>query len=143
MPSAPLDPDPNGGLIRNETGPQRLIGYVLDVGQPDGQARCWLDLGPEHLNRHGVLHGGIATTLLDSASGATGSLTVDPSGKAPFLTISLNTHFLSPAKEGRVTATGKLTGGGRNLLFIDGVLQSEDGTLIATSHGVFKRVPQT
>lgn len=130
-------------IIHGETGPQRLIGYVLDVSNSagDGGARCWMDLNDSHLNRHGVLHGGIATTMLDSASGATGSMSVDPAGRAPFLTISLTTQFIAPVRAGRVTATGLITGGGRSTLFISARLESEDGTLIATSNGVFRRVP--
>ena len=128
-------------IIRDETGPQRLIGYVLNVGRADGCAECWLEVNETHLNRHGVLHGGIVSALLDSACGATGSLTVDKSGRAPFLTISLTTQFLAPAREGRVTATGRVVGGGRSLLFIEGKLTDEDGRLIATANGVFKPVP--
>ena len=135
-------PQPEEGhLIRDETGTQTLVGYVVDVSDPV-QGRCWLDVGPQHTNRHGVLHGGITSCLLDNASGTTGSLTVDRTGKAPFLTISLTTQFVGPGRQGRVTATGKVTGGGRSLLYIQGELVHEDGTLIATSTGVFKRVPQ-
>lgn len=129
-------------LITDETGTQRLVGYVVDVGHPDGRARCWLDLDARHLNRHNVLHGGIASMLLDSASGTTASKSVDPTGRTPFLTISLTTQFLAPGTPGRVTATGTITGGGRGLKFISAELTHEDGTLIATSTGVFKRVPQ-
>lgn len=132
---------PAEALIRDETGPQRLIGYVLDVGQADKRARCWLDLDARHLNRHGVLHGGIAATLLDSVCGATASLTVDDTGRVPFLTISLTTQFLAPASSGRVTAMGQVTGGGRSLLYIDGSLRDEQERLLATATGVFKRVP--
>ncbi|MGB7317923.1 MAG: PaaI family thioesterase [Planktotalea sp.] len=128
--------------IRNETGTQRLVGYVVEVGVEEGSARCWLDLDERHLNRHNVLHGGIATILLDNACGTTGSLTVDRTGLAPFLSVSLNVQFLAPGLPGRVTATGKITGGGRSLKFISGELRHEDGTLIAISNGVFKRVPQ-
>ena len=129
-------------LILNETGTQTLIGYVVDVSDPEGGARCWLDIGPQHTNRHGVLHGGIATAVLDNACGSTGSLTVDATGKAPFLTISLNTQFIAPAKAGdRVTATGRVVGGGRSTLFIAADLVDDAGRLIATCAGVFKRVP--
>ncbi len=128
--------------IRNETGTQKLVGYVIEVGHSDGGARCWLDLDERHLNRHNALHGGIATMLLDSASGATGSMTVDPSGLAPFLSVSLSVQFIAAGRPGRVTAAGRITGGGRSLKFISGELHHEDGTLIATSTGVFKKVPQ-
>ena len=129
-------------IIENETGTQRLIGYVLDVGQNDKQARCHLTLRDEHLNRHGVLHGGIATALLDNAMGATASLTVDPDGRAPFLTISMTTTFIAPANEGaQVTAVGKISGGGKSILFAEGELHDAKGQLIAKANGVFKRVP--
>lgn len=128
--------------IRNETGTQRLVGYVIEVGAQDGRARCWLDLDERHLNRHNVLHGGIATMLLDSASGATGSMTIDPGGLAPFLSVTLNVQFVAPGRPGRVTAVGRITGGGRSLKYISAELHHEDGTLIATSTGVFKPVPQ-
>ncbi|KAE9627289.1 PaaI family thioesterase [Parasedimentitalea maritima] len=128
-------------VIHGETGPQRVIGYVLDVSNKDGGARCWLDLTDDHLNRHGVLHGGIATVLLDSASGATGSMSIDPTGRAPFLTMSLTTNFLAPARARRVTATGRITGGGKSTVFIEAQLVDETGQLIATSTGVFRKVP--
>lgn len=132
----------NDGLIRDETGAQTLIGYVLDVTQGDGRARCHLTLGAQHLNRHAVLHGGIATSMLDNALGATASLTADPTGRVPFMTLSMTTHFIAPARIGAaLTATGRITGGGRATLFVDGALTDAEGQLIATATGVYKRVP--
>lgn len=128
-------------LIRDETGTQTLIGYVVDISDPP-RAHCWLNVGPTHTNRHNVLHGGITGCLLDNASGTAGSLTVDPSGTAPFLTISMTTQFIAPGRPGWVKATGTVIGGGRGLLYINAVLAQDDGTVIATSTGVFKRVPQ-
>lgn len=130
------------GMIENETGTQRLIGFSLDVGQPDGRARCRLVADDRHTNRHGVLHGGIAATLLDSACGATASLTIDKTGLKPFLTVSLSIDFIAPGRAGGVTAVGRVTGGGRSLVFVAGELIHDDGTLIATAAGVFKRVPE-
>ncbi|MFC0199890.1 PaaI family thioesterase [Paracoccus rhizosphaerae] len=130
------------GVIRDETGTQRLIGYDLDVGQGDGIARCRLRLDDRHLNRQGILHGGLAATLLDSAMGATGSLTVDASGRHPFTTLSLTVNYLASGRPGAVEATGRITGGGRATLFIEGELRHEDGTLIATATGVFRKSRQ-
>lgn len=127
------------GIIRDETGAQSLIGYVLDVGRGDGRARCSLMIGPQHLNRQDTLHGGIAMAMLDNAMGATASLRVDDSGRQPFTTLSLTVNFLSPGLPGLVTAEGRITGGGRKTLFIDGVLTHEDGTEIARATGVFKQ----
>ena len=130
------------GLIRGETGTQRLIGYVLDVGQDDGRARCYLTPTGDHMNRHNVMHGGITTSLLDNAMGATASLTVDDTGSAPFLTISMTVNFLAPAEAGApLVATGRKTGGGRSTVFIDGVLEDATGRVVATATGVFRKVP--
>lgn len=128
------------GIIRDETGAQTLIGYVLDVGAGDGTARCWLDVGPRHLNRHDRLHGGIAAMLLDNASGAVGSLRIDPTGRHPFVTLSMAVNFIAPGLPGRVTATARVTGGGRRTTFVAAELRHEDGTLIATSTGVFQPI---
>lgn len=131
-----------GDLIEDETGTQRLIGYVLNVGQPDRRARCTLSVSESHLNRHNVVHGGIVSTMLDSAMGATASLSVDESGRAPFLTISLATQFIAPAtSQSELIATGKIVGGGRALVFAEGELRDGSERLIATATGVFKRVP--
>lgn len=129
------------GIITAETGVQRLVGYTLDIGQPDRCARCRLMVDDRHMNRHGVLHGGIAALLLDNACGATASLTVDDSGRRPFLTITLNTDFVGAGRQGGVTATARVVKGGRSLLFIAAELRQDDGRLIATASGVFKRAP--
>lgn len=127
--------------IRGETGTQRLIGYVIDI--EDGIAKVSLDVTEAHGNRHGVLHGGFISLLLDNVMGVTSSLTEHPDGLVPFMTVALNTQFHAPAYVGqRVTGTGRVVNGGRSLLFCQGELTSEDGKLIATATGIFKRVPQ-
>ncbi|MHA6264552.1 PaaI family thioesterase [Arenibacterium sp. CAU 1754] len=135
-------PEETPGLIVGETGAQRLVGWVTDVSHADRRARLYLDVGPQHTNRHGVLHGGIIAMLLDSACGLTGSLKADPETLPPMLSLSFNTQFLAPAKSGHVTAIAQVTGGGRRTLFISGELHDQDGTLVATSAGVYKPVPQ-
>ncbi len=137
MPSA-ADPK----IITGETGAQQLMGYLLDVGHADGRARCRLEVTQQHLNRHRVLHGGITACLLDSAAGATASLSVDDTGRAPFLSVSLSINYVAPATPGWVEATGTITGGGRSLLFVSGELRDASGVLLATSTGVYKRVPK-
>ena len=128
------------GIIRDETGTQRTLGYVLDVGRGDGRARCTLDVTERHGNRHDGFHGGLAAVMLDNAMSATASLSVDPSGRHPFATISMHVQFLAPARIGaRLTATGRVSGGGRSIVFVDGELVDEAGTTIATASGAFKR----
>ncbi len=137
----------HGKIIRDETGAQKLVGYVVDVSGKDSSGNpcgsCWLDIEDKHRNRHGALHGGIMSMMLDNACGVTASLTVDQTGTTPFMTVSLQTNYLEGVKSGRVTAQGKLRRAGRSLVFVDGELYADDGRLIATATAIFKSVPKT
>ncbi len=118
----------------------RLLGFRVEVYPERKQAHCVLDACEVHVNRSGVVHGGISATLLDTASGVTASLTVDDSGLAPFTTVSLNINYIAVARPGLLRAEGRLSGGGRVLTFVEGTLPESEGRLIATSPGVFKRL---
>ena len=120
----------------------RLLGFRVEVYPERKQAHCVLDASEVHVNRSGVVHGGISATLLDTASGVTASLTVDDSGLAPFTTVSLNINYIAAARPGMLRAEGRLSGGGRVLTFVEGTLTDSEGRLIATSTGVFKRLRQ-
>ncbi len=128
------------GIIRDETGAQTLLGYVVDITAGDGTAQCHLEIGDRHTNRHGGLHGGIMSCMLDNAMGFAASLTGDAAGQTRFMTLSMTTQYLAPAKRGRVTATGSIAGGGYSTVFAEGVLTDNEGTVLATSTGVYKRV---
>mmetsp|Transcript_29565 Transcript_29565/g.58166 ORF Transcript_29565/g.58166 Transcript_29565/m.58166 type:complete len:84 (-) Transcript_29565:2006-2257(-) len=78
--------------------------------------------------------------MLDNAMGFAASLTGDTGGDTKFMTISMNTQFMAPARDGRVVATGAISGGGRSLLFAEGEVVDKDGRVIATATGVYKRV---
>ena len=130
------------GIIRDETGAQTLLGYVVDLTAGDGVARCHLEIGPQHGNRHGGLHGGIIACMLDNAMGYAAALHADPAAPPRVTTVSMNTQFLAPAQNGRVTASGRVTGGGRSLVFVEGRIEAEGGRLLATASGVFKKLKE-
>lgn len=131
------------GTIRDQSGTQKLVGYVVDVGQSDQLGRAWLDVDERHSNRNGLLHGGIIAMLLDAACGFTASMRLGE-GKAltPLVTVTLNTAFIAGARIGsRVTATGYPAGGGKKIAFVNGEMRDDEGRLIATAQGVFKKTP--
>jgi len=132
------------GLLRDQTGAQRSIGYVIDVGQPDQRARAWLDVTEHHANRIGALHGGIISMLLDAAMGFSASLRFgDGSAEVPLVTVSMTTNYVSVARIGqRVTATATVVGGGRKLAQVSAEMVDDDGSVIATATGVFRRIAQ-
>lgn len=112
----------------------------MDLSELGGAARCHLTIREDHLNSQGILHGGIIAMLLDVACGNTASAWFDRAEHPLVLTLSLNTSYVAAVQQGKVTATGRASGGGRNLAYVNGELRAEDGTLIATAAGVFKRV---
>ena len=142
MNSAP--PPDAAGLILAQSGTQKLVGYVVDVGQPDQLGRAWLDVTEAHSNRNGMLHGGIIAMLLDAACGFTASMRLG-NGVAltPLVTVSLTTSFVGAAHIGsRVTAIGYASDGGRKICHVQGRLIDDCDRLIATAQGVFKAIPK-
>ncbi|OUS06376.1 hypothetical protein A9Q96_09355 [Rhodobacterales bacterium 52_120_T64] len=126
-------------LIPAESAAQELLGY--EVGEAmDGTGFCRFEIQPKHINSVGAVHGGFVGVLLDTASGATARLHLDRETFPPVITVSLTINYIAPAKSGRVIARGKVTGGGRKLLFVTSSLEDENGQMLATSNGVFRRV---
>ena len=138
MPLVP--PDPGGETYLDHSGCQATIGYVIDLNPPSGGAACWLDIKPGHLNRNNLLHGGVMAILLDVACGYAASLSFDRGSIAPVLTVSLSMQYIAAAAGGRVTATGRVSGGGRKICYANGELRDDAGDLIASAAGVFKRI---
>ena len=121
------------------SGAQGLIGYEIRLIPEDGTAEVSLDVGPQHLNRNGTLHGGLIASLLDSAAGFAASLSFGGAVLMPVVTVSLTTHFLAPAREGLVVSTGQVAGGGRKIIYADAEVRDAEGVLVAKGSGVFKR----
>ncbi len=121
------------------SGCQNAVGFEVDLSDPDGFARCHLTITEDHLNSQGIVHGGIIAMLLDVACGNTASAWFDRDEHPVVLTLSLNTSYVSAVSQGRVTAVARPAGGGRKLAYVNGELHADDGTLIATAAGVFKR----
>ncbi len=136
MPSAQPDKDRPGP---RRSGCQNAVGFEIDLSDPEGCARCDLSIRPDHLNSQDVLHGGIIAMLLDVACGNAASAWFDREAHPVVLTVSLNISYVSAVNRGRVTAIGRPAGGGHKLAHISGELRHENGDLIATAAGVFKR----
>ena len=50
-------------------------------------------------------------------------------------TIDMHTHFLSPAKPGRIVGEGAVVKKGRTISFMEGRLRDRDGRLLTTATG--------
>lgn len=123
------------------SGAHALVGYDVDLSDPDGLARVVLEIGPQHLNRNGTLHGGIHAMMLDAAAGFAASRLLADGGPeiVPVVTLSLTTDYVAPAQSGRVEAVGRVSGGGYKIVHADAEIRDADGRLCSRATGVFKR----
>ena len=105
--------------------------WLTEIG--DGLAVFEGDAGPHLLNPLGIVHGGWALTLIDSAAGCAAH-TLLPAG-ASYATIETKANFSRPISKdtGRVRAEGRAIGRGRRVISCEARVVDAKGRLLA--HG--------
>ena len=85
----------------------------------EGYARLSLTLEPRHTNPNGVMHGGVITTMMDSALGAAlGSLRGPEASRSPHATVEMNASFLAGARPGdKIVVEGRVLRLGKTIAF--------------------------
>jgi uncharacterized protein (TIGR00369 family) len=115
----------------------RMLGYrIVEASAERGVVE--MKIRPEHLNRSGVVHGGVMMTLIDVACSVAGTWV--PPGEPPRLSasISITTSFVGNVDRGVLRATGWRTGGGSRIYFAKGEVRDGAGNLCAQGEGVFR-----
>jgi uncharacterized protein (TIGR00369 family) len=123
--------------IAVDSGFQALIGYRI-VQWSEGLAIVELSIGPQHLNRSGVLHGGVLTTLIDTVCGYAGCYCAVPGRVRRAVTLSLTTNFTGQVGDGVLKAVGRKQTGGRRIFYCAGEVFDADGALVAMGQGTFR-----
>ena len=131
--TAPSGLDFLHAVIRGDYPPapvQATLGFTLDEAE-DGRAVFSLQVAEAHYNPMGMLHGGVATTLLDSAMGCAVQATLPPG--IVYTTLEVKVNFVRPATAatGRVVAEGTVVHRGRRVSTAEGRLITADGALLA------------
>ena len=108
----------------------KLLGFRLkrvDLGQ----AVFELEPGEHHYNPIGMVHGGVASTVLDSAMGCAVHSTL-PAGTG-YSTIELKINFIRPlsSKTGKVLCEARVIHTGGRIATAEGKLVDKDGKLYA------------
>jgi uncharacterized protein (TIGR00369 family) len=132
-------------MERPYSGYAELIGYEL-IEKAKDFAKLRQVIGPQHLNRMQVPHGGVLATLLDSATGFAVAFADGPERVLRAVTVTLNMQFVGQAKAGdTVYAVGRRTGGGKTIAFASGELHNQDGALVARCDATYRFLdrPQT
>jgi uncharacterized protein (TIGR00369 family) len=113
----------------------RLAGVEIDEIQP-GKTVFHLDVGDQHLNGSGAVHGGVHATLMDSAMAvALIALGLRVS------TTQMTVHYLGPVTGRRITCTAQLTHRTRRTALAEARIHDGD-TLIALGTASFHIVEE-
>ena len=109
-------------------------------GIDEGVCRLSLTVEPRHLDRRGVLHTGVLTSLMDATIGiALGYLRRDEVRHRPHATIEMNASFLADGNPGdEIEVEGRVIRQGRSIAFGEAVARRRaDGETLALSRLTF------
>ena len=112
---------------------KRYLG--MDVtGDAPGVGIAQLDVGPEHLNPNGVVHGAVLFALVDTAMGKAAMSVIEDGFCA---SVEVSVRFVRPASTGSLVARAEVIKRGRHLVHLRADVVGSDERMIATSHGTF------
>lgn len=117
----------------------RLMDFHVAVAEPGSIV---MEIEPHELleNPAGLIHGGVAATLLDTAMGATVH-TLLPADKVS-VTLDIKVTYLKPLTKssGRLRASARVLNMGGRTAYVEGELRDAAGTLAAHAVGNFSIV---
>lgn len=109
-----------------------LLGFrITEVG--DGDVRFTVTPDESVYNPIGVVHGGLACTILDSVAGCAVHTTLPPGSAYTSLEIKVSYLRAIHATSGELVAHGWVTKPGRRAAFAEADLRDADGRLLATA----------
>ena len=112
---------------------QSLLGFRL-VEVEEGRVAFSAEPGEQHYNPIGVVHGGLAATLLDSAMGASVHSTLPLGSGYSTLETKFNLVRAITAESGTIVAEGRVVHRGSRVATAEGrIVREADGKLLA--HG--------
>ena len=114
---------------------KQFLGMQLTGDEP-GVGFAHVDVGPDHLNPNGVVHGAVLFALVDTAMGKSTMSVIDEPGRY-CASIEVSLRFIRPAVAGRLTATATVLKRGRHVVHLDGRVVDDEQRLVATAAGTF------
>ncbi len=111
---------------------QRLLDFTL-TEVDEGRVVFTAEPGEQHYNPIGVVHGGLAATLLDSAMGASVHSTLPQGQGYTTLETKFNLVRAITVETGQIAAEGRVVNRGRQVATAEGYLRDGAGKLLA--HG--------
>lgn len=131
-----FDPAANGWKLWPRSGLGGLIGDVWTRREDGGWAYGFF-AEERHRNFQGVVHGGVLMTFADQCVGL---VAWEAAGRAPCVTIQLNTHFVAAGRVGGfIEARAQVIRVTRSMIFLRGDLTAQGRHIVAVD-GIWKRL---
>jgi acyl-CoA thioesterase len=106
----------------------------------DGRAVFESTIRAEHMNPHGVVHGGVIYTLADFAMGGALTSLLEPGERCATLEAKIN--YLAPAHSGTVRAEAAVVSRSKRVAVMEARVYNEQQHLIALATGSFYVQPR-
>lgn len=124
------EPPPDPG-----TGPLAGLLGIRRTAMADGRAVFELRVSADHMNPHGVVHGGVVYSLVDYAMG--GALTSRLARGERCATLEVKINYLAPVTGGALRAEAWVVERTRRIGILEARVQGEDERLVALALGTF------
>jgi uncharacterized protein (TIGR00369 family) len=126
----PVPPSVFDGL--NMPPISKLLGWrLIDLNAEEGIIKVGFEGKREFCNPSGFIQGGMLSAMLDDTMGP--AAFIMSGGKLFTPTISMTVNFIAPGKVGPFVCEAKVVQMGKTVVFVEGRLMDEAGTLIATA----------
>lgn len=115
----------------------QMIGMrLIDIRA--GEATIRIEMRDELRQPHGLLHGGVTATLIDTAMAFAVITELAENEKAS--TVDLTVHYLRPHTAGAFSCTARIIRAGKRLLTVAADVFNEQEKLIATAVSAYTKV---
>ena len=110
----------------------KLLGWrMIEFDAEAGVVKIGFEGKKDFCNPSGFIQGGMLTAMLDDAMGP--AAFIMSGGKLYTPTITLTVNFIAPGKVGGFVCEAKVVQMGKSVVFVEGRLMDEAGTLVATA----------
>jgi acyl-CoA thioesterase len=111
-----------------------LIGFKF-IKKGKGFSRSELNITASLLNPYDTVHGGVVYSLADTGMGGALSTCLEEDERCSTIEIKIN--YLKSVRSGKLTCDTKVFHKGKNIAFLESVVQDHQNRPVATATGTF------
>ena len=116
-------------------GPFAVLLGIRRGSMEEGRCRFEVTIRPEHMNPHGVVHGGLVYALVDYAMGGAATSRLQPGERCATLEIKIN--YVAPVLGGEVAAEAWVVARTNRIAVLEARVHADRDQLVALATGSF------